>query len=60
MESRYCFKLFIKVEFKSYRTSADSESLYAALTTNRQRGGGGGSFHLLKIEDVIFHEDSLE
>ena len=49
MESRYCFKLFIKFEFKSYCM------LLLLLTGQR-----GQSIHLLKVEDVIFHEDSLE
>ena len=57
MESRYCFNLFIKFEIKSYITSAFSESLYAACTPNRPRGQRN---HLLKVEDVIFYEDSLE
>ena len=59
MESRNCFKLFIKFEFKAYLTSAFSESLYADFTPNRT-GQRGQIIHLLKVGDVIFHADSLE
>ena len=55
MESRYCFKLFIKFEFKSYITSQKVCMLLLLLTGQR-----GQSIHLLKVEDVIFHEHSLE
>ena len=47
------FLIIYQVEFKSYLTSAFSESLYA----NRPKGQ---SIYLIKVEDVIFHEDSLE
>ena len=57
MESRYCFKLFIKFEFKSNFTSAFSESLYAIFIPDRPKGT---KYALLKVEDVIFHEDSLK
>ena len=46
----------MKFEFKSYFTTAFSVSLYAAFT----KGQREQSIHLLKVEDVIFHEDSLE
>ena len=38
MESRYCFKLFIKFELKTKLTSAFSGSVYAAFTPNRPKG----------------------
>ena len=46
MESRYCFKVFMKLEFKSYFTTAFSVSLYAAFT----KGQREQSIHLLKVE----------
>ena len=54
MEYRYCFKLFIKFEFKSYQLSQKVCMLLLILTGQR-----GQSIHLLTFEDVIF-QDSLE
>ena len=38
MEPRYCFKSFMKFEFKTLLTSAFSESLYVDFTSNRPKG----------------------
>ena len=57
MEYRYCFRLFIKFEFKSYLIQLSQKVCMLILLLTGQREQ---SVHLLKVENVIFHKDSLE